>query len=189
MADASTTTVRARRDGVHIVLENESSGRTFFVREVGGERNEGGRIEPGERDEIVTTMPPGAVVVGCFQSTSEGFSAPRSDQRFARIRIVDPARLSVAAELECEEVLERFGVNIGKASSVDDFGALARRVPGVDQGDDLQRPGYPETGLHFEQRIVVRDGRRIARLTFLERRGKQRVSVDACPGSGIGTNA
>lgn len=186
-----TPEVAAQPDGVHLRIDNRTSGgpKEFYVRGDDASSNQAGNIRPGI-NTVNHHVGPGPLHVGCF----DRLDAPYGDlEDFGTVTVVDPAGLWTPAELVCGAEAKRRNVYTDAAEPAErrydppDYDAVARAwVDGLLPGDELERPGYPGTLWKAEPRSVVRDGERIASLTFITTRAdKWRILVGACPGSGI----
>jgi hypothetical protein len=183
---AVATRVRAVRDGVHVSFDNQSGAREFFLRSASDEgQNHGGRL----RDRVTnvrTTMPPGDLLVACFQSGDE---YPYAVTDFAEVKVVDPDGLWTPPELDCdgEEDAGRFvdGKAVGYAPK-DVQGMIRAQVPGIDTDDEIVNPGYPQTEWHSEFRLVVRAGKAVASVSVARQDNNWQVDVRRCPGIEIG---
>jgi hypothetical protein len=184
-ATALTPEVRTRPDGVHVTIDNRSEARAFFIRDQEDpERNHGGKLSPRSQKELVTTFPPGELLVGCFANVRATPYGEVEGQGFARFRIVDPQRLWTPDRLACSNPTRFLVTHVGSADLNPD--QVAREsVPGVRPDDVLKRPGYPLTQWHVEPRVVLRNGKPIALLFFREQARGWGVSFSACPASGI----
>ncbi|HEX2295628.1 MAG TPA: hypothetical protein VHN37_10005 [Actinomycetota bacterium] len=188
-AVALTPQVQPREDGVHLRFYNPSRRwRTFqLFSDDGG--NEGGRVSFGT-DHNVSTFAPGVLYAGCFERLDQ-VPLHRDEPAYTSFTIVDPRGLWTDDDLSCAAPAKRrpivTDVAVGEDSTrLPDFEALIREhVPGLEAGDVLERPGYPGTEFHFEPRIVVREGRRIASLMLVSEDGLWAIWPRACPGSGV----
>jgi hypothetical protein len=185
-ARALTPRVRAVSDGIHIEVDNEAGARGFYLRTAtSAGNNHGGKLEPTGTTEIRTTMPPGDILVGCFDR-----AAPYNEvaREYARITVVDPDDLWVDPAVGCETgEQQRYRDGPAEGNAPDDAEAIIRStVPDVLPTDQVIRPGYPETQWHGESRLVVRNGSPIATVSVYAQYGRWEVNVRACPGSAIG---
>lgn len=186
-----TPEVAAQPDGVHLRIDNRTSGgpKEFYVRGDDPSSNQAGNIRPGI-NTVDHHIGPGPLHVGCF----DRLDAPFYDlEGFGTVTVVDPAGLWTPRELVCGSEAKRRNVDTAAAVPADlrydppDYDALVREwVDGLLPSDELERPGYPGTLWKAEPRSVVREGERIASLTFITARADTwRILVDACPGTGI----
>ncbi|MGH2788787.1 MAG: hypothetical protein ACRDJV_12940 [Actinomycetota bacterium] len=183
---AVATRVRAIRDGVHISFDNRSGARQYYIRTASDEgQNHGGGLR-GRLTEVRTTMPPGALLVACFQSGDE---YPYAITDFAEVRVVDPDGLWTPPNLDCdrEEEAGRFvdGKAVGYAPK-DVEGMIRAQVPGIEADDEIVNPGYPQTEWHSEFRLVVRAGKAVASVSVARQDNNWQVDVRRCPGIEIG---
>src|SRR5918999_1172549 len=71
-AKALSHRVQPQRDGVHVHIENESGARQYYIRSALDEaQNHGGRLRKDESIDIRTTMPPGDILIGCFDNSRD----------------------------------------------------------------------------------------------------------------------
>lgn len=186
--EPQTPVARPRPDGVHVVVDNAAGEGVFSIRdaEEAGRRHAETLGRTGTT-EILTTFPPGSLLVGCFSSEEE-IPADADTTEYARIEIVDPMRLWTSDQLDCLE-RER-SVHRGGTVEVDpppSYEAIVREVvPGVLDSDELSRPGYPGTRWLLERWIVIRDLRAVADLSVRPGRHRFIVAAEACPGTEIG---
>jgi hypothetical protein len=186
-ARATSSTVRARPDGVHVRIVRRSRVGFFSLSSRTSSRV--GRLEGSGATEVVAAAPPGALSVGCHVS-----NPPRGGDR-ARIEVVDPHGLWRPASLDCAASNGGSFV-VGRVDDVAPPSAspafvswtqlVRAAVPGLRLTDLVIRPGYPETEFHSEPRTVYRDGRAVADLSIASEHGRWWVHVRACPASGIG---
>jgi hypothetical protein len=184
-----TPVVRAHRDGLHLVFDNRSGASQFFFPDPGSvdgievSGGHGGTLRPGLSSKG-TFAPPGTVVVGCFRGSQSPYRP--KDNAYARFRLVDPRGYWAPTGPGCSHALRSRARRHGSA---DDLEAIVRRMVGVRPTDEIRHPGYPDAPLMVEARVVLREGRAVARMTFWGPRdgeGDFKIWVDACPGSGIG---
>jgi hypothetical protein len=180
-----TPRVQPRRDGIHLRFYTPSDRWNAFQLVNDDGDNEGGRFR-GYRFENLSTFPPGPLYVGCFESLYDAPLYPR-EPAYSKLTIVDPFGLWTEPEPDCPVPDKRPMIVPGNPSDPEpDYEALMREhASGLEPGDVFERPMYPESEFIFETRTVVRDGRRVASLTFSPRAGSWVITVWACPGSGI----
>jgi hypothetical protein len=188
-ARALSPTVRARPDGVHLHILSRSGHRFFSLRGRTGS-HEIGRLRGPGATEVVATIPPGALSVGCFAS------GPRPDDPRAGVEVVDAERLWRPPSLGCPAVdAGTFFAGLvddiaapdsGSPSSVSWTQIIRASVPGIRLTDLIIRPGYPLTEFHSEPRTVYRGRRAVAGVSVVSQHGRWSVRVRACPSSGIG---
>lgn len=189
--DAFTSEVRPQGDGIHILFDNQTDRRTFYLRDADSTApNHGGRLSPHAATEIRATFAPGEILVGCFPTQNDSPFSEVEGQGFGRLSIVDPEGLWVSPEPDCTDPSKRPRVTASEVSGPDepDFESMARQyVPGVEPNDVFEHPGYPETEFHADEMLLVlRDGESIASLSFFQEQGSWKIGVRACPDSGIG---
>lgn len=197
-AVAVTPRVQPQEDGVHLRFRASGDRWRAFNLFNGEGANEGGDIRPGF--ENVSTFPPGPLYAGCFEDLDDGFSP--GDPEYAELTIEDPRGLWTELDLVCgagyedrevetDEPSDRYDSrtprDVATTPSDTSFPEMAREyVSGIREDDDVLRPGYPQTTLHFEHHNVFRDDAPVARLMFVDGPEVWKIRVSACPGSGIG---
>ncbi|MFN2588632.1 MAG: hypothetical protein ABR613_11020 [Actinomycetota bacterium] len=199
-AVALTPEVQPQEDGIHLRFYNPSRRWRAFNLFDGEGHNEGGDLGFG-RDDNVSTFPPGTLYAGCFDDLDDSFSP--GDAEYTELTIVDPRRLWTELDLACGTAYEERVVDTDEPSDRSEtqvrggiiapvpsdttFPEMARdHVPGLRDEDDIRRPGYPETALHFNHHNVFRDGVAVARLMFVDGPEVWEIRVGACPGTGVG---
>lgn len=194
-AVALTPQAQPRRDGVRLRIYNQGGAwRGFEVSSADG-RFGGGGLRRDRVFDKTWTIDPGPHGIRCLRNPRADVYDPE-DGSFAQFTIVDPYDLWNDPELECVEGNSRREVTttapVPDSRDLPDFDALIRdHVPGVQPGDVLERPFYPESGVKLEPRTLIRDGRKIA--TFYLGIDKVRggpghvwsILPRVCPGSGI----
>jgi hypothetical protein len=164
-ARSSTPKVEARRDGVHLELDNRLGEGGFEVSY--GEGGSGGSAPTGESRQVVE-IPPGEVRVGCFVNDSA--EVPEDD--YATFEVVDMDGSYTPTRLQCSDgrAMGSSGPSHGGESPEGEKGslpALARRAfsESLQPGDVVEGAGYPEARERRSVR-VVRDGKVVAMLDF-----------------------
>ncbi|MEO8292698.1 MAG: hypothetical protein ABI635_06125 [Actinomycetota bacterium] len=195
--------VRAQADGVHIAVD-ASDGVTGADIVTGSTPREffGVGVDAQENGSRGIPIEPGAWSIGCYAGVDGGVApSDIGTDRVATFRVVDPNGFYAPVDLACAEpTTRRFAVTGTPSSGVD--GAYeaspqtvresAAAVPGILPTDVVRVAGYAD-GPGFKGGplyTVLRDGRAVARLRVpVEVSGSWSVSVDSCPGSGIGPDA
>jgi hypothetical protein len=187
-ARAVTPVVRPQREGVHIVIDNRTDRREFYVRAAAAsEPNQGGRLARNARTSVLWGSGPGRVLIGCYHKDDPPDFFETRGQGYASFTVVDPNGLWTPWTLECEGTRPLRRSIVAREPRGGDLESVARRiVPGIELDDRLHRPGYPETEFIFELLTVMRRDRRIALLTFFSREPGLRIRVEACRNSGVG---
>jgi hypothetical protein len=194
-AVALTPQAQPRRDGVRLRIYNQGGAwRGFEVSSADG-RFGGGGLRRDVVFDKTWTIDPGPHGIRCLRNPRADVYDPE-DGAFAQFTIVDPYDLWNDPELECVEGEPRREITTaspaGDSRELPDFDGLIRaHVPGVEPGDVLERPRYPESAVKLEPRTLIRDGRKIATLYL----GIDKVPGGpghvwsilprVCPGSGI----
>jgi hypothetical protein len=186
-----TPEVRPRSDGIHILFDNQTNRRAFYLRDAGSTApNHGGKLSPQAVTEVRTTFAPGEILIGCFRTQNDIAFSEVAGEGFGRLSIRDPESLWVSPELDCTDASSRPRVTASDVSAQGepDFRSMAREhLPGIESGDVFDYPGYPETEFHADETLlVVRGGQSIAILSFFQEYGKWKIGVQGCPDSGIG---
>jgi hypothetical protein len=180
--------VRARRDGVHVAIENPGGVWGFEFRHMTDPNVawNGGPIGGGTT-RLTDSHGPGDVLVACLRARdpdAQGDGYHDENAPTARLTIVDPDDLYVPWELACG-----FGEQSRtKMAAGEDESPLsvARRVPGVMPTDSFKRPKYPDSPRYSPMEFIVfRDGQAIARLMGPYYEEAWHLLINACPGSGI----
>jgi hypothetical protein len=176
-----TPVVRAHADGVRVVFENPGAAWGFEFHPVSFEYGQGmGDKLPEDVSTSTWTIPPGEVIVACVPNARSSYFDP--DATSATLTVVDPGALFVSWNLPCG-FGDQFRFKISAAD--DDPAEVFRLVPGVQVFDELRKPGYPESPLHWPTFMVFRDGQAVARIGGPLIEEEWRLFVNACPGSGI----
>ena len=202
-ASVDASMVRARSDGVHIVVDASDEVRGVDivtgpeVREFFGM----GFLVDGHGTRGIP-LEPGSWHVGCYGGGRSGVApSDVGTERAASFTVVDPDGFYAPVDLACEEFTTRlFPVTGTPSAGVADayepspvtVEESAAAVPGILPTDVVRVAGYAD-GPGFKLGplySVMRDGRTVARLHVPVEVGRTwGVSVDACPGSGIGPDA
>lgn len=147
-----TPHVRVQRDGVHVVLENPGPPVMFALEGRGGSFS--GGAEGPETQMMTGELQAGIVTVKCYAETEDPTTIEGST-----FEVVDPDEIFVAYAPDCPEpntaVLD-YGP--GLAGEEGDPVEIARSHlgPQVEDGDTVERAGYPEGPPAVVR--VVRDG-------------------------------
>ena len=195
-AVAMTPQAQPRLDGVRLRIYNQGGAwRGFEVSSPDG-RFGGGGLRRDRIFDKTWTIDPGPHGIRCLRGPRAHVYDPAHPD-FAQFTIVDPYDLWNDPALECGEGAQRRRIRtatrVPDPWRLPDFDQLIRdHVPGVEPGDVLERPRYPESEFKLETRTLIREGRKIATWYL----GTARVpgSRDhvwsilpvVCPGSGIG---
>jgi hypothetical protein len=182
-AQSDTPVVRAHLDGVRVVISNPGDAWGYEFHPVAYEYGQamGGDFPRGGDVDSPWTIPPGEVIVACLPDARSTYFDPEVPT--ASFTVVDPDGLFVPWDLACGAG-EQFRIRV-EGSSDEDPAQVFRRVPGVLPSDDLRKPGYLGTPLHWPTLNVFREGEAIARIGAPRIGEEWELLVDACPGSGI----
>jgi hypothetical protein len=191
----TTPVVRAQPDGIHVVFHVTGDWYVYSFPDwldpagviPNPQGGHGGAVHPGD-NPVLTYGPPGPFLAGCLLPNDQDALSP---ERYVRIRAVDPEGLFVPDAPDCVPGKRGVYRRVGSATDLD---AVVRTIPGVLSGDEVLRPGYREMPWIIEPRVVIRDGRVVARVTMFgpslesppATPADWKLWVDACPGSGIG---
>ncbi len=174
--------VRAHSDGVHLLIENP--GAAWGV-DLHHESWAHGTAEGFELNDEATpdtsAIGPSKVIVACLPTSRSSYFDPGVPT--ATLVIVDPDGLYVPWDLACG-VGEQIRTKMS-ASKDEDPADVFRRVPGVRASDELRKPLYPGSPLHWPTVIVFRDGQAVGRIGAPVIGTEWELLIDACPGSGI----
>jgi hypothetical protein len=203
-ATLDSSVVRAQADGVHVSVDASAAVAGADI-VAGTTPEEFFGVGLDERDDGTFGIPiaPGMWSVGCYEDP-RGAVGPSDigTSRVASFTVIDPDRVYTPVDLACAEPTSRlFAVTGGTPSSGVD-GAYepspltvresVAAVPGILPSDLVREAGYAD-GPGFKSGplyTVLRDGRAVARLSIpVEVSGSWSVSVDACPGTGVGPDA
>ena len=195
-----STVVRPRSDGFHVVVD--ASDEVVGVEVTNSPASTLGMGGPLHSDgESVFPLEPGSWHIGCYARGGGVVAGPSS----AAFTLVDPEGVYTPVALVCDgrdgqTVSRRFAATGSPSSGVDGryepttqtVEASVAAVPGILPTDVVREAGYPD-GNGFKGGplyTVLRDGRPLARLHIpVEVDRTWTLSVDACPGSGIGPDA
>ena len=202
-ATLDATVVRTQPDGVHISVDASDDVRGVDI-VTGPETREfsGVGFHVDGHGTRGITIEPGPWHVGCYGGGRSGVGpADIGTDRTAAFTVVDPDDYYAPVDLACEDPTTRlFAVNGTPAAGVaGSYEASPRTVeesaaavPGILPTDVVREAGYQD-GPGFKLGpiySVLREGRAVARLHVpVEVSSTWGVSVDACPGSGIGPDA
>lgn len=152
-----TPVVIAQPDGVHILVENREPVHLGFAYE-GSEGSEAGgdNADRGE-SRHVKTLAPGEVRVRCLPPAPD----TGSTEEWATFQVIDPRRLWVPHELDCNFSGGSDGGYYAEPPKGDprDPVEIAREDLAAKPGDEVKVAGYPEAVPRLV--ILVRDGRTI----------------------------
>lgn len=159
-----TPTVRARPDGVHLVVVNRLGFDSGFSMAFSDGAGIGENAPQGESAHVVTA-PPGPVEIGCYldpQAIGETQSQP--------FEVVDPDAVYRSTELDCDS---RATMNVDYAPDapgqqgdpVDVAREWLEKGYGLTGDDVVESGGYPEAKPPIAR--LLRDGRVLATLELL----------------------
>ncbi|MGH2591422.1 MAG: hypothetical protein ACRDGW_11590 [Actinomycetota bacterium] len=163
-ADGSTSVftpeVLARRDGVHLVVDNRLDEPASLIGGFGFD------VDPGVSEWTLQTAP-GDRAVACWPFSDHGSGDEPDTIPF---QVLDPDGMYVPpAELECPDDLQWATIldfiDVTTGFSNDPVEAVRQSIRGLQPGDaiSLSRSGYPAADTEGEGTVVVdRDGRAVA---------------------------
>ena len=188
-ATAVTPQVRPRDDGIHIEIDNRTDKRMFYIRDAElSDGNQGGGLKPHAIEKVVSTLPPGMILVGCFENDRTTPYSEVAGQGFAELTIVDPESKWVPVEPSCA-IPERmeWDVRVEDAPENPDYVEMARaHIDSLDEEDQLLPAGYRDTPWHSAALLtVMRDDDAIASLSFWPGTGYMTISVQTCSEGGL----
>jgi hypothetical protein len=184
-----TTQVRPQSDGLHVVMD--ASGDVANAEIDTGSTPvtfSGVGVDPQEDGSRGIPIAPGPWFVGC---SAHGDAVPIDafgTSRAPTFEIVDPAGIYVPTDLACDSPSTGTYSVTGSDIAADSIAA----VPGILPTDSVQAAGYPDGPGSTAGQImsVLRGGAPVARITIPYETGTAwTISVDTCPGSGIGVLA
>lgn len=155
-----TPRIRAREEGVHLLIHNRGEAIEFFMRETDSESNHGGRLRNRVTRDVFTHAP-GEIWILCLDRDERPPPWMGSDSRYGTFEIVDPDGLWVDYELECERTEEERRDNLYEADSVDELEAWVRERFDIHIGV-RDTPGYPGTGWKLPNWVIVEGDRTLA---------------------------
>lgn len=182
-AVSMTPLVRPQHAGVYIYVHNYGGpqGEFYFVAPDGG--HEIGSLRRDGRERNITAFAPGPLQVGCVKGalTTFAFDGPGSE-RHAELEIVDPEGLWNERELRCGYGRRMATIRTDGGRSYEEL--IRSMVPGIEEDDEIERPGYPGGSFKLPSRTIVREGEPVATLVLPS--GKNgKIIPTVCPGSGI----
>lgn len=150
-------TVMARRDGVHLAVDNRA-GETASVNGLGID------VRVGETSHVVPAAP-GRVGLACWPGSRHEQTPPPTTS----VRVVDPKGFWTSPTLECppgsgtsNQILDYAGDATGQQGDpVELFRQFRRRTRDLRKDDVFKLGGYPAASDPVV--LVIRDGRTIAR--------------------------
>lgn len=176
-----TPVVKARSDGVHLVIDNRLDAEAGYSFEDPAGGGEGGSAPRGGSKHVVG-YPPGEARVGCEKPPVDGVGTD-----YQTFRVVDPEGFYKPVELQCQGGMAVGGgpqYAAGAEGKEGDPVEMVRRGLSnrLREGDTVELAGYPESQ---DRRIVrvVRDGRVVATVAFFrDSGGWLEDSTSSCAG-------
>ena len=149
-----TPRIRARRDGVHILIQNRGHAAMVETGPEGGDSSHGGRLRRGAT-RLGGPDGPGEMWVACLDRGEASPLVSDSKARYGTYEIVDPNGLWVSFDPDCDRV-EEVDRWFAQGTSVETIEAWVRDEFDLDEGDRM-RPGYPETGWKGDPWVIADD--------------------------------
>jgi len=179
-ARVHTGRVSALRDGVHVVVENDSRATSLEIRSPSDVLLDEVPLSSDAPTQATFPLPPGPASVTCVSEDDE-HAADASV-----LTVVDPGGRWVSPDLPCDlATVERAEYVIDLVRDERPVATARRAVPGLRGSDELESPGYPASTWHGDLLVVLREGQAIARIARADDNGGWHVFVEACPGSGL----
>lgn len=176
-----TPTVHPSNEGIRIRIDNRTTKREFFMIALDGSGNEGGTIKPNGITELSSYAPPGTWAIACFEDEASIRYYDSSDPAYEPFTIKDDQGIWTPKDLACDDpARSEIDTDAPTDRKLNIDRAVRRYVAGLQDGDLLERPGYPDQQLMWETRIVVRNGERIASVHILPS-DTWRIWLDSCP--------
>lgn len=186
-AEVENPEIVPQTDGVHLRVRARRKGVFHAVSSDQPDVEVEARVRRRSPTELTAVLPPGDILVGCFQRPN-AIPDEASEDDYTTLTVQDPESLWTTTTLACDEPVEA-GEFTGPRVDLDQppsYELLAvSTVPGLGPNDDLVTPGYPQTRWPFTRLMVLRDEGPVAEISFLPR-GRWNVQVVACPDAGIG---
>jgi hypothetical protein len=178
-ARVHTERVVALRDGVHVVVENDSGAATLEFRSPSDVLLDEVPLSSDTPTRATFPLPPGPASVTCV-SDDDGSGA------IGVMTVVDPGDRWVSPDLPCApESVEREEYRTDLVPDERASVTARRAITALLRTDVLESPGYPASSWHGDLLIVQRDGQTIARIARADNDNLWDVFVEACPGSGL----
>jgi hypothetical protein len=162
-----TPEVRPQADGVHIRVDNRTSGnRSVFLTSADGRRI-GASAHPGVSDlrndhgGTALPVPPGSALIRCFDP-----AAPRGDVKNVGFEVVDPDGEWKPASFDCAEIVtgSPLYTSDAKGQAGDPVELARQHFQGLLPTDVVELAGYPDEDEPIVR--VVRDGATIATIEY-----------------------
>jgi hypothetical protein len=158
-----TPRIRPQADGVHFGIDNRTGEHLGFIFRFGDRPGGGDNAAVGRSEISRSDLPPGAVLVTCFDHRGQT-PVPKDPSAFARIDVIDEDGIWSSPELDCGDAGWVTGIGdyvAGVKGEAGDPVDLARdHFKGLRSTDVVSRAGYPEQPSAIV--AVVRKGRTVA---------------------------
>jgi hypothetical protein len=179
-ARVHTERVSALRDGVHVVVENDSRATSLEIRSPSDVLLDEVPLSSDAPTQATFALRPGPASVTCV-SDDEDRAADAGV-----LTVVDPGDRWVSPDLPCDlATVERAEYVTDLVRDERPVATARRAVPGLRGSDELESPGYPASTWHGDLLVVMREGEAIARIARADDNDAWHVFVEACPGSGL----
>ena len=164
-----TPRIRARRDGVSILIDNRGDAPEIFFQQSGVNGGHGGPIR-GRTRRWVLPDAPGRWEVVCLEKGETFPYSMDGDPRVATYEIVDPEDFWVELDPECKPV-EQADRWFSQGTPVEEIEAWVRDEFDLEAGERV-RPGYPGTQWKGDPWVIADDDETFAAFhAYPHRRG------------------
>jgi hypothetical protein len=142
-----------QEDGVHLLIVNRSGATSYELLTSQHGTGVGGPLSPnGQTETGGISIEPGEVKVACLPTTSDTYLG----QFTAVFTIEDPEGLWIPSEPTCDGKISESST--GLVYSVPTKAQILKSLTGVREGDEVVKPGYPETDWMVATLVVRRNG-------------------------------
>jgi hypothetical protein len=158
-----TPRIRPQLDGVHFGIDNRTGKHLGFIFRFGDRPGGGDNAVVGKSEITRSDVPPGAVMVTCFDHRGQT-PVPKNPSEFVGVDVIDEEGIWTSQELDCGEAGGVTGIRdyvAGvKGETGDPVDLTRKHFKGLRSTDVVTRVGYP--GQPSAVVAVVREGRTIA---------------------------
>jgi hypothetical protein len=180
-ARVHTERVSALRDGVHVVVENDSRATSLEIRSPSDVLLDEVPLSSDAPTQATFALPPGPASVTCISEDDEDRATDAGV-----LTVVDAGNRWVSPDLPCDlATVERAEYVTDLVRDERPVATARRAVPGLRGSDELESPGYPGSTRHGDLIVVFREGQAVARIARADDNDAWHVFVEACPGSGL----
>jgi hypothetical protein len=159
-----TPRIRPQLDGVHFGIDNRTGKHLGFIFRFGDRPGGGDNAVVGKSEITRSDVPPGAVMVTCFDYRGQT-PVPKNPSEFVGIDVIDEDGIWTSQELDCGQAgrvvtgIRDYIANV-KGETGDPVDLTRKHFKGLRSTDVVTRVGYP--GQPSAVVAVVREGRTIA---------------------------